>query len=162
MTTDVRLRMEAGMPFAAETGSGFKIALDSPVAEEAASAASPMEVQLVALGGCTAMDVISVLRKMRQDVSAYDVALVGDRATEHPRVYTTITMTHTLRGTGIAEASVRRAIELSMTKYCPVFGMLYPKVDIQERYEIFDEGSGVATVGEVVLPGAEAGTGQGL
>jgi putative redox protein len=162
MTTDVRLRMEAGLRFAAETGSGFKIAIDSPVGEEAASAASPMEVQLVALGGCTAMDVISVLRKMRQDVSAYDVALAGERATEHPRVYTSILMTHTVRGTGIAEASVRRAIELSMTKYCPVFGMLYPKVDIRERYEIVDDATQAATVGEVALPGTEAGTGQSL
>ena len=138
MTTDVRLRMESGLRFAAETGSGFAIAMDSSLGDEPVSAASPMEVQLVALGGCTAMDVISVLRKMRQEVSAYGVALSGERATEHPRVYTSILMTHTVRGTGIAEASVRRAIELSMTKYCPVFGMLYPKVDIRERYEIIE------------------------
>lgn len=152
MTTDVRVRMEAGLRFVAETGSGFTIAMDSAVAAgDELSAASPMELVLVALGGCTAMDVISVLRKMRQEVTAYDVALSGERATEHPRVYTSILLTHTVRGTDIGETNVRRAIELTMTKYCPVFAMLYPKVAIRERYEIVEPGAGANVVGEVEL-----------
>ena len=114
-----------------------------------ASAATPMELQLVALGGCTAMDTISILRKMRQDVTAYDVRLTSERAAEHPRVYTSILMTHEIRGRGISEANVHRAIQLTMMRYCPVFAMLHPTVDMRERYEITDDDSGAVVSGDV-------------
>lgn len=152
MTTKVQVLLDAGLRFSAATQSGFTITTDSPGPTDSASAASPMELVLVALGGCTAMDVISILRKMRQEVTYYNVALSGERATEHPRVYTSIIMTHTFHGTGITEASVRRAIELSMTKYCPVFGMLSPNVAIEERFEIVEEETGAAVNGRVSPP----------
>lgn len=153
MSNEVTLHLEHDLRFTATTESGFSIHLDSHLGGEASSAASPMEVVLVALGGCTAMDVISVLRKMRQDIATYDVKLSGERAEEHPRTYTTILMTHYLAGTGVGESNVRRAIELSMTKYCPVFAMLSPGVAIREAYEIRDTASGSVTSGEVVIGG---------
>jgi putative redox protein len=109
-----------------------------------------MELQLVALGGCTAMDTISVLRKMRQDVTAYDVRITSERAAEHPRVFTSILMTHEIRGRNVSETNVHRAIELTMIRYCPVFAMLHPTVDVRERYEITDDDSGAVTSGDVV------------
>jgi putative redox protein len=143
------LRLKDGLRFTATTASGFEVELDSAVdADAPLSAPSPMELQLVALGGCTAMDVISILRKMRQDVTSYEVGLAHTRSPEHPRVYTSVQIAHRLRGSGIGEANVRRAIALTMTRYCPVFAMLYPKVAITERFEITDEQTGAVVAGE--------------
>lgn len=143
------LRLKDALRFVATTPSGFEIELDSGSdAEVTPSGPSPMEVQLVALGGCTSMDVISILRKMRQDVLAYEVRLTHTRAPEHPKVYTSVLMEHVLRGNAVGEANVRRAIALTMTRYCPVFAMLYPKVAITERFEITDAASGRVVSGE--------------
>ena len=152
---ETRLHLVEGLHFVGTPPSGHAIGLDSNVGDAAPVAATPMELQLVALGGCTAMDTISILRKMRQDVTAYDVRLSSERASEHPRVYRSIVMTHEVRGRGVSEANVRRAIQLTMTRYCPVFAMLYPKVDIRERYEITDEDTGAVTAGDVSMEGGE-------
>ena len=115
-----------------------------------------MELQLVALAGCASMDVISILRKMRQHVTGYACHAAGETASEHPKAYVRIVVTHRLRGRGIVEENVRRALHLLMTRYCPVFAMLSPGVPIAMRYEIEEEGSGALVVGEVGLeePGA--------
>jgi putative redox protein len=141
LTNEATLHLESGtgLHFSAVTGSGFRIELDSVIGEGELVAPTPMELQLVALGGCTAMDVISILRKTHDDVTAYDAHLSGERAAEHPQVYTTISITHLIRGRAVHEANVRRAIELTMQRYCPVFAMLYPAVTILEHYEITEE-----------------------
>jgi putative redox protein len=139
--------------FVATTPSGFNVELDSSATPDGPlSAPTPMELQLAALGGCSGMDVISILRKMRQDVSSYDVRLTNVRATEHPGAYRSIELLHALRGRDIGESNVRRAIELSMARYCPIYAMLHPTVAITERYEIVDESSGATTTGIVELP----------
>jgi putative redox protein len=147
---ETRLHLVDGLHFVGTTPSGHTIDLDSNV-EGAASGATPMELQLVTLGGCSAMDTVSVLRKMRQEVSAYDVRLTSERAVEHPRVYTSIVMTHEIGGRDLSEAQVHRAIQLTMIRYCPVFAMLYPTVEIRERYEITDAVSGAVVAGEVAM-----------
>ncbi len=148
-----------GLHFRATTPSGFTIDIDSRIdAGERAVAPSPMELQLVALGGCGAMDAISILRKMRQDVKAYQVRLSYTRAPEHPRVYTSVGIVHAIRGVGLVETNVHRAIQLTMIRYCPVFAMLYPKVAISERYEITDDASGVVIRGDVSMEEAAAQT----
>ncbi len=151
------LHLKDGLKFEAHTPSGFDFTIDSIVTpEEKLTAPTPMELQLVALGGCTAMDTISILRKMRQDVTDYDVRLTSTRATEHPKRYTSVQLTHVVHGRDLSEPNVRRAIELTMTRYCPVFAMLNPTVDITERYELIDESGGATITGEVPLPAAEA------
>jgi len=152
-TNETRLHLINGLRFTGTTPNGHAIELDSN-AEGPPTAASPMQLQLVALGGCTAMDTISILRKMRQDVTGYDVVLTSERADEHPRVYTSIVMAHQVRGRGIVEANVHRAIQLTMTRYCPVFAMLYPKVEIEERYEITDEATADVVSGTVSMDDA--------
>jgi putative redox protein len=156
MPNNVTLRLEDGLRFVATTGSGFEVALDSRSDTESMTAPSPMEMQLVALGGCTAMDVISILRKMRQDVSTYDVKLTGERALEHPRVYTEIVIDHEIRGTGVGREQVHRAIQLTMARYCPVFAMLYPTVGIRERFQITDERTSEVAEGFVEREDASA------
>ena len=154
MTTQQTIvHFRENLHFTATTPSGFDVDIDSSAtADGALSAPTPMEMQLVALGGCSGMDVISILRKMRQDVTSYDVRLANVRAAEQPGAYTSIDMLHAVRGRDVGESNVRRAIELSMQRYCPIYAMLHPAVAITERYEIVDETTGAAITGVVDLP----------
>ncbi len=98
--------------------------------------ARPQSLMLVSLAGCTGMDVISILRKKRQDVTGFEVTVRAETADEHPKVYTHIWVTYTVTGHDIDPAAVERSIELSMGKYCPVAGMLRQIVPIETDYEI--------------------------
>lgn len=95
-------------------------------------------MQLIALGvaGCTAMDVISILQKKRQDVSAFEVEISGDQAQEHPKVFTNFRIRYLISGNNIDEKAVARAIELSETKYCPAQAMFHGILPIELSYEI--------------------------
>src|SRR5919199_4464756 len=107
--------------------------------KERASAATPLELLLIALGGCTAVDVITILRKKRERVTAYRVEVRGERREEHPRAYTRMEVRHVVRGHGVSEKAVASAIELSETKYCSVAATLRPGVEIVTSYEIIED-----------------------
>jgi len=152
MANETTLTLLDKMQFRVRTRSGHEITIDASAdvgGEDAGP--QPMELQLAALAGCAAMDVISILRKMRQEVTAYACHTAGETANEHPKRYTGIVVTHRLWGRGVAEANVRRALGLSMSRYCPVFAMLSPGVPITVRYEIGDEAGGALVIGEVGL-----------
>jgi putative redox protein len=123
-----------GMLVSAESGSGFTISFDSSEADTRGGA-SPIESVLGALAACTAMDVASILRKKRQVPIGYQIAVTGERTDEHPRVYTAIVVEHRITGEVDAEA-VRRSVELSATRYCPVSAMLSHAVRIEHRYRL--------------------------
>jgi putative redox protein len=106
-----------------------------------ASAATPMELLLLALGSCTAVDVITILKKKREKVTSYSVEISGTRRDEHPRAYTRMELRHIVRGTGVSEKAVASAIELSETKYCSVAATLRPAVEIVTTFQIVDEGN---------------------
>lgn len=110
--------------------------------KERASAATPMELLLLALGGCTAVDVVSILKKKRERVTGYHVEVAGTRREEHPRAYTRIEVRHVLRGHNLSERAVASAIELSETKYCSVAATLRPGVELVTTYEIVEETAG--------------------
>lgn len=99
---------------------------------------NPMELLLAAAGGCTAMDVISILRKKRQQVTGYEVLLESERAPEHPKRYTKITMLHRVYGHGVSPEALAEAIHLSDTKYCSVLAAIEPKVQVVSRQEIVE------------------------
>ena len=103
------------------------------------SAASPTELLLMALGGCSAADVISILHKKRQQVTAYRVEVEGERRDEHPRSYKRIEVRHIVRGRGVEEAAVARAIDLSTNKYCSVAATVRPTAEIVTSYRIEEE-----------------------
>lgn len=125
------------MRFDAESGSGNRIAMDVSEQDGGQNAgASPMELLLVALAGCTGMDVISILRKKRQNVTSYTIAVRGERREEHPQTFTTITVEHTLTGHGINPDAVRRAIELSETKYCSVGATIEKTATITHTFRL--------------------------
>ncbi len=97
---------------------------------------TPMELLLVALGGCTAMDVISILQKMREDVRDFRIEIEGERAPEHPKYYTKIHLKYIVVGKNIKEENVKKAIELSQEKYCSVSANLKGKSEVSFSYEI--------------------------
>lgn len=129
------------MSFAGTAESGFSLPLGAdPAVGGDTDGFRPIELMLVGLAGCTAMDVISILHKKKQAVSAFEVRAEAERADEHPRVFTRIHLRYRVTGTGIDPAAVARAIELSETKYCPAQAMLRPAVPITSSFEILDAG----------------------
>jgi putative redox protein len=125
--------LEHGLRFSAMAGSGQGMVLDSG---EGMRAPTPPEALLAALGACHGMDVISILRKKRQRVTAYAVDVTGERRAEHPRSFTKIEVVHRLRGHDVSPAAVEEAIRLSDTKYCSVHFSLDPGIEMTSRYEI--------------------------
>jgi putative redox protein len=104
----------------------------------------PHRLLLQAMVGCTAMDVISILRKKRQQVSGLKVEVQGIRADQHPKVYTQIDVLYSVRGKNVDSQAVERAIQLSRTRYCPVMAMLGKVAEIHTRYNIEEEGEGTS------------------
>jgi len=104
-----------------------------------ASAATPMELLLIALGSCTGVDVVSILKKKRQQVTSYRIEVSGDRREDFPRSYTRLEVKHIISGRGVSEQAVASAIELSDKKYCSVAATLRGSAEIVTSYEIVDE-----------------------
>jgi putative redox protein len=119
--------------FLATSPSGHAMAIDSDRASN--KAPGPMELLLLALGGCTGTDVVSILKKKRQKLESLEIICSGERAAEPPKVWITLEVVYRLRGT-IDEAAVKRAIELSEEKYCSVSAMLQKTAKLTWRYEI--------------------------
>jgi putative redox protein len=126
--------------FVAVTPSGHAQTIDT--GHERSVAATPMELLLLALGSCTAVDVVSILRKKRERVTAYRVEVRGERRAEHPRKYTRFEVRHIVGGHGVSEKAVAQAIELSETKYCSVAATLSPGAEIVSSFEIHEDESG--------------------
>ena len=136
-TKIARLRYAGRDEFVAESPSGHSIV--TSVSHDHVTAATPMELVLMALGGCTGADVVSILEKKRQRVTGYEIEVRGERRAEHPRIYTKIEVVHRLRGHGLDPKAVGDAIHLSETKYCSVSGMLSAAATIEMTFEIADE-----------------------
>jgi putative redox protein len=140
--------------FSATTGTGRTIAFG----DAAKGFLSPVETVLVALGSCSAMDVVSIAAKKRQAVDAYRIHVRGDQRDEYPQVFTEIEVIHEVTGRDISEAAIRRSIELSATKYCPVNAMISAGATVvHHRYRIHSSGSApYEAEGEVIATGPYA------
>ena len=123
--------------FVGVTPSGHAQVIETNSARS--TAATPMELLLLALGGCTGVDVISILKKKRQHVTDYRIEVSGERRDEYPRSFTRLFVKHIVRGHGVTEQAVARAIELSETKYCSVAATLRGGVEIVTSYEISED-----------------------
>ena len=129
-----------GMSFTGTADSGHTVAIGTdPGVGGDDDGLRPMELMAISLAGCTAMDVISILRKKRQEVTGFEVRVEGPRAKDHPHVFTEIEVTYVLRGRGIDPAAVERAMQLSEEKYCPAQAMLRNAAPIALKYEIVEE-----------------------
>ncbi len=135
------------MTFLAETGSGHVAAMDgAPEGGGRNLAPRPMELVLAGTGGCTAYDVVLILRKSHQDVRGCDVTLRSERAEKEPKVFTKIHFHFTVRGRNLKPNLVERAIKLSHEKYCSASIMLEKTATISHSFEIVDDLTDTATV----------------
>ncbi len=126
---------ETGRQFVAESGTGHAVVMDDA---QGGTGPKPIEFAQLALGGCTAFDVISILRKKRQQVTGYEIELSAEQSAEPPMVITRVAIKHRLRGQIDPEA-VRTAIHLSETKYCSVGAMISMTAKIETTFEIIPE-----------------------
>ena len=151
-TRSATLVHEGGMRFVGTTGSKRTTVYGDKV--EAAEL-SPVESIAVSLAACSAMDVVSIAAKKRQVVARYAVHVEANQRDEYPQILTHIVVTHEVEGPAVDEAAIRRAIELSATKYCPVNAMLSAGgTEVHHRYRVINTGSSPFTAdGEVVVTG---------
>lgn len=127
------------MKFTGTAGTGFSLPLDSdPGVGGMDSGFRPLELMAVALAGCTAMDVISILRKKQQDVTGFEVKVAAEQQDSHPQVFSSVQVEYLVTGRGVDPKAVERAIELSTTKYCPANAMLSQAVQIDHSYRIIE------------------------
>ena len=125
--------------FEAVSESGHRIVLDgAPEHGGRNRGVRPMESVLIGVGACSAFDVVSILKKARQEVSDCEVQLEAERAETPPKVFTRIVMRFVVSGRNLRSSAVERAVKLSAEKYCSATAMLRPKVDIQHEIEIVD------------------------
>jgi len=133
----VALNWKNGLSFKGEADSGYS--LDIGAEAEIGGAEDgmhPMELVALGLAGCTGMDVISILEKKSQAVTAFQVRVTTQRTEQHPKVWTHVLIEYFVTGNSIQPAAVERAIQLSSEKYCPAQNMLKLAVKIESRYEI--------------------------
>ena len=143
---------EGGMRFVATTGSTRTIVYGDAFAE---NELSPVETIVVSLAACSAMDVIAIAAKKRQVIDRYAVHVEAEQRDEYPQVITRVRVVHEVEGPGVDEAAIRRAIELSATKYCPVNAMISAgATEVHHAYRIIRTGEdGFDVKGEVVVTG---------
>lgn len=128
----LKLADVSGRKFEAESGSGHRLVMDD---SQGNAGARPIELALLALGGCTAFDVVNILRKKRQTVTHYEVELRADQNCEPPKVFTRVEVKHRFYG-AVDPAAVRSAIHLSESKYCSVGAMIGKSAEIVHTFEI--------------------------
>ena len=141
---DAKVTWNGKMSFAGKADTGFTLPLDAdPSVGGENGGFRPLELMAISLAGCTAMDVISILTKKRQEVTDFEVRVHTERATEHPKVFTSALIEYIVTGHNVSEAALVRAIELSVTTYCSAQAMLSKVMPIALKYTIFeDQGDG--------------------
>lgn len=133
------VRWGEGMSFIAETGSGHIVAMDgAPEGGGRNLAPRPMEMVLLGTGGCTAYDVVLILKRGRQDITGCDARLQAERAESDPKVFTKINFHFVVTGRGLKPEAVERAIKLSAEKYCSASIMLGKTAEITHTWEIVE------------------------
>lgn len=130
------VRFVDGMQFVATSASGHAVVMDTT--EDVGghdTGPRPMEMVLIALGGCTGMDVVSILRKMQVKFTRFEMQIDGERAPEHPKYFTKIKVLYRIWG-DVPEEKLKKAIDLSLEKYCSVSNSLKPKAEVSYEYQI--------------------------
>jgi putative redox protein len=130
MTIKAKLEWKEKMQFVGQAGDGPRVIIDDP---DGRTGPTPMEMVLMGVAGCTAMDVISIMRKKRADITGFQANITGERAEDHPKRYTRILIEYVLEGIGITSKDVERAIKLSTIKYCSATASLNAQVETSCR-----------------------------
>jgi putative redox protein len=134
---EAKVTWKGRMSFDGSADTGFTLPLGAkPIVGGDNDGFEPLELIAIGLAGCTAMDVISILQKKRQDITGFEVRVKGERASEHPKVFTHLKVDYVIEGHQVDPVAVERAMELSATKYCPAQAMLAKAVEIELAYTI--------------------------
>jgi putative redox protein len=137
---EANVKWHGKLSFTGSADSGFEVPLGAkPAVGGDNDGFRPLELMAISLAGCTAMDVISILTKKRQEITAFEVKVHTERADEHPRVFTSAIIEYQLVGHNVDEKAVVRSIELSAKRYCPAQGMLERVFPMILRYQIFED-----------------------
>ena len=135
-----KVRMTEGLQMTGVSDTGHAIVIDQmPEVGGLNQGPQPMELLLISLASCTAMDVISIMKKKRQDLRGFEVEFEAERTEEHPKIYKWIKLKFIFKGKNLSKEAVERSIFLSQTKYCPVTAMLSKATKISTIYEIINE-----------------------
>jgi putative redox protein len=132
--TTATLQWITGLRFVAQGESGHGVLMDSK-SRPAHLGASPMELMLISIAGCTAIDVVAILEKMREPLRSLTVGISGDRAESHPKRYTALEIVYRVSGTGLSREKVERAVGLSHSTYCSALASLRPDCPVTFRIE---------------------------
>lgn len=136
----VRSMLQEGMCFDVETGSGHHLLLDAAEHNGGQDKGPrPMEMLLVALATCSGMDILAILRKKRQDITAYEVRVLGERTEDHPKIFVEIAIEHIFTGHAIRPEAVQRAIELTEERYCGASAMLGKTAKLTHTFRVVEE-----------------------
>jgi len=138
-TTEATLVWREGLRFSGTARSGLEVTMESP-SSPAPLGPSPMELFVMGIGGCTAIDTVAILRKMRQPLEALRVDVVAHRAPEHPKYVTAVELVFRVGGAGVDREKVERAVELSRSTYCSAVASLRPDCPLTWRIEMPDQG----------------------
>ena len=139
-TTAVELKWHGGRKFTSSDSYGHTVTIDAPDRDgEEFDGFKPGEMMLTSLAGCSAIDVVDILRKQRQDVTAVEIKVLGTQDPDPPWIWHKVHLDYTLRGRGLAHAKVERAIHLSETKYCSVGATMGLHCQITSAFEIVEE-----------------------
>jgi putative redox protein len=134
----VHVKWNGERRFVGWDSAGHGVVMDAPGGEGPVTGVRPIEAALYALGGCTGIDVIDILRKKRQDVTDFEVIVRGRQREEQPRRYERIEIEYVVTGRGVKPVAVERSIELSEDKYCSVRAMIDPSVEMTSSYRIVE------------------------
>jgi putative redox protein len=135
-----RVQWLDGRAFVGESGSGHAVVMDgAPESGGRNIGVRPMEMLLLGLGGCTAFDIVMILERMREKVTALDIELEAERAPEDPKIFTHVKLIYKLRGVNLKPASVERAVNLSAEKYCSASIMIGKSATIEHSWTIEED-----------------------
>ena len=134
MSTTAKISWVDGALFVAEGGTGHTLTMDgAPDVGGRDLASRPMEVVLMGMGGCTAIDVVAMLKKQRQDIEGVEVSLVAERADLPPKIFTSVKVVYTVRGRKLNRALIERAVSLSEDKYCSATAMIRKSASVSHE-----------------------------
>lgn len=140
MTVKATVRLAKNMQFSGSADSGHSLIMDADASAGGENTGfRPMELLLVGFGGCSGMDVISILRKKRQQVSGLEMNVQGEKSDDYPKIYKKVHIEYVVTGKGVQADAVQRAIELSLQKYCSVGATLAKAGSITHSYRIIEE-----------------------
>jgi len=145
---NAKVNWQGNLSFTGSADTGFEVPLGAnPKVGGDDDGFRPLELMAISLTGCTAMDVISILQKKRQEITDFRVEVNADRADQHPKVFTDAVIEYHVSGRDVSEKAVVRALELSATRYCPAQSMLAKVFPMTLKYAIYNEEGGLVTSG---------------